>query len=130
MVNHVIIHGRLTKDPEIKHTQSGVTYATFTLAWSEKYKEVEKLCFIPCKAWRATAEFIGKFFTKGKEAIAEGQIVQQSWTDNEGNKKSMLQLEVEKMHFCGKKDAGETPNATDVKPPETFVPVDDEPLPF
>lgn len=131
MINNVTMQGRFTKDPEIKTTQSGVTYANFTLAWSDKYKDVEKKCFLPCRAWRGTAEFIGKYFAKGKEAVVEGQLTQQEWTDNEGNKKSMLQLDVERVHFCGGKgDGQQTSVAPNASAAPQLVPVDDEPLPF
>ena len=60
MENTVILQGRFVKDPEVKQTASGVSYTEFTVAWSEKYKEIETKCFLRCKAWRSTADFIGK----------------------------------------------------------------------
>ena len=62
MVNKLIYQGRLTADPELKRTQSDVSNMEFTIAWSEKYKESETKCFLRCKAWRNTAEFIDKYF--------------------------------------------------------------------
>lgn len=62
MINSVVIQGRLARDPEIKTTQSGVAVANFTVCWSDRYKETETRLFLPCKAWRGTAEFIEKYF--------------------------------------------------------------------
>lgn len=58
MINHTAYQGRLTADPELAKTQSGVSRLDFTIAWSDKYKEIETKCFLQCKAWRSTAEFI------------------------------------------------------------------------
>ena len=75
MINKVLIQGRLTKEPELKQTQSGVPVLLFTVAWSEKYKETETKCFLLCKAWRTTAEFINKYFHKGQEIGIDGRMV-------------------------------------------------------
>lgn len=64
MVNNIVLQGRLTADIELRYTQSSVALAEFTVAWSEKYKDVETKCFLRCKAWRNTAEFLGKYFHK------------------------------------------------------------------
>ena len=69
MTNLMILHGRLTKDVELKKTSSDIAFTEFTVAWSEKYKESETKCFLRCKAWRSTAENISKFFSKGKEIV-------------------------------------------------------------
>lgn len=134
MINHVVMMGRLTRDPEIKKTQSGVSLCSFTLAWSERYGEVERKCFLPCQAWRGTADFIGKYFAKGSLIAVEGALETNEWTDNEGNNKSMIRMTVDKAHFCGKKEentAGE--KAMDELKADMggkFVEVGDEPLPF
>jgi len=99
MVNKVIFQGRLTKDPELRKTQSDVSMLLFTVAWSEKYKEVESKCFLFCKAWRQTAESISKFFSKGQEIIIEGHMVTEEWTEGE----SKLLCIVDRWHFCGSK---------------------------
>ena len=134
MINHVSYQGRLTRDPEVKQTQSGVSVCSFTVAWSEKYKETERKCFLPCQAWRYTAEFIGKFFKKGSQIVVEGELETNEWTDNEGNNKSILRLNVDKAHFCGdKKDNAGAAAMDDLKGDmgAQFVEVnDDEPLPF
>lgn len=102
MVNKLIYQGRLTADPELKRTQSDVANLEFTIAWSEKYKEVETKCFLRCKAWRNTAEFISKFFKKGQEIIVDGRMVTEQWEDN-GDKKSRTICVIDKAHFCGSK---------------------------
>lgn len=134
MINKTILQGRITRDPEVKQTQSGVSVCSFTVAWSEKYKETERKCFLPCQAWRYTAEFVGKYFKKGSQIVVEGELETNEWTDNEGNNKSILRLNVEKAHFCGdKKDTAGAAAMDELKTDmgAQFVEVnDDEPLPF
>jgi single-strand DNA-binding protein len=102
VVNKLIYQGRLVADPELKRTQSDVSNMEFTIAWSEKYKEAETKCFLRCKAWRNTAEFIDKYFKKGQEIIIEGHMVTEQWEDGE-EKKSRTICVVDKAHFCGSK---------------------------
>lgn len=134
MINKVIMQGRLTADPEVKQTQSGVSVCSFTVAWSDKYKETERNCFLPCQAWRYTADFIGKFFRKGSQIVVEGELETNKWTDNDGNPKSVLRMTVDKAHFCGKKE--DNAGAAEMGELKAdmggkFVEVDDnEPLPF
>ena len=118
MVNKFILQGRLTADPEIKQTPSGVSCANFTVAWSEKYKEVETKCFQRCKAWRSTADFIGKYFKKGQEITVDGKVITESW-EKDGQKYSARVLIVDEAHFCGsKKDSqGEAAPAQAYAPP-------------
>lgn len=136
-VNHLTYQGRNTKDLELKTSQSGVENLSFTLAWSEKYKEVEKKCFLPCKAFRQTAVFLDKYFhNKGSEMTVEGHLETEEWEDKDGNKKSRLVLQVEKVHFCGKKQDGAQTSPAQTTAPEppapgaSFVEVPDEELPF
>lgn len=122
MINNVVLQGRLTKDPEVKKTESGVPRLIFTLAWNEKYKEVEKNCFMLCRAWRHNAEFIGKYFSKGSEIIVTGQLLTEKWNDSE-----TTLLSVDNAHFCGSKH-----KKPDPMPEVEFVPVPDDAdeLPF
>lgn len=136
MVNKVILQGRLTKDPELRQTQSGIESLLFTVAWSEKYKEVEKKCFMLCRAWRQTAVFINKFFSKGSEIAIEGHLEQEEW--NNDNKP--IVLVVDKAHFCGSKSGGGQDHDQPRKstqypePSDDFMKipdgVDDDELPF
>lgn len=105
MVNKLIYQGRLVADPELKYTQSDVAYMEFTIAWSEKYKETETKCFLRCKAWRNTAEFIDKYFRKGQEIVMEGRMITEQW-ETEGEKKSRTICQVERVNFCGSKANG------------------------
>ena len=118
MVNKFILQGRLTADPEIKQTPSGVSCANFTVAWSEKYKEVETKCFQRCKAWRSTADFIGKYFAKGQEIIVVGKMATEQW-EKDGQKYSAQVLTVDEASFCGAKSAnqGEAAPAQAYPPP-------------
>lgn len=99
MINKVIIQGRLTKDPDLKQTQSGISKLLFTVAWSEKYKDVETKCFLFCEAWRQTAEFISNYFRKGDEINLEGHMVTEEWKEGE----SVTLCVIDKAHFCGSK---------------------------
>lgn len=106
MLNKLEYQGRLTADIELKQTQSGVSFTEFTVAWNEKYKEVETKCFLRCKTWRQTAEFLSKYFKKGSELIVEGKIVTEQW-EKDGQAQSRTICDVEKVHFCGSKSEGQ-----------------------
>ncbi len=131
MLNKMILQGRLTRDVDLKQTQSGVAVANFTVAWSEKYKDNESKLFLDCTAWRAQAEFAAKYFSKGKEVVVEGALHTEEWDDKEGNKRSKAVLTVDKLHFCGSKDGGtvsEERAANDTPRFEELA--DDDDLPF
>lgn len=105
------MQARLTADIELKQMQSGVSFTEFTVAWSEKYKEVETKCFLRCKTWRQTAEFLSKYFKKGSELIVEGKMVTEQW-EKDGQAQSRTICDVEKVHFCGSKsDNGSKPDS-------------------
>lgn len=135
MVNKLIYQGRLTADPELKRTQSDVLNMEFTIAWSEKYKEAETKCFLRCKAWRNTAEFISNYFKKGQEIIIEGRMVTEQWEDGE-EKKSRTICVIDKAHFCGSKSEAipsDVNHSTNAPGPDGFEPIPDgidEELPF
>ena len=105
MINHLTLQGRLTRDPELRQTTGGVPVCSFTVAWSEKYKDRETKLFMPCTAWRATGEMISRNFSKGREIAVEGSLSTREWTDNEGGKRSVIELTVDRVHFCGPKPA-------------------------
>lgn len=126
MVNKVILQGRLTRDIELKKTSSDIAVAEFTVAWSEKYKDSETKCFLRCKAWRSTAEFLSKFFSKGKELVIEGHMVTDEW-EKDGEKQSRTLCYVEKVNFCGGKSdnaAGSSPSES--KPDDSWQSVPNE----
>ena len=105
MINHLTLQGRLTRDPELRQTTGGVPVCSFTVAWSEKYKDRETKLFMPCTAWRSTGEMISRNFSKGREIAVEGSLSTREWTDNEGGKRSVIELTVDRVHFCGPKPA-------------------------
>ncbi len=113
MINSVNFQGRLVRDIEVKYTDSQVAHTEFTVAWSEKYKEAETKCFLRCKAWRQTAEFLGKYFAKGQEIAISGRLVTEEW-EKDGEKQSRTICMVDKAHFCGSKlsDSEKTANSS------------------
>lgn len=133
MVNHVVLHGRLTKDIELKQA-GGFSVTEFTVAWSEKYKETETKCFARCKAWRNTAEFLNKYFKKGQELVVEGKLVTESW-EKDGQTQSRTIVSVEKAHFCGTKSSNSSDQSvpSPEEDPDGFKNIPDgleEDLPF
>ena len=106
MINRICYQGRLVKDPEIKVSQNNISKLEFTIAWSEKYKETETKCFLRCIAWRNTAEFISKYFSKGNEIVIDGHMVTEQWSDQEGKAQSRTVCIIDKASFCGPKGEG------------------------
>ena len=128
MVNELIFQGRLTKDPELKATQSGISTLLFTVAWSNKYKDVETKCFLLCRAWRQTAEFISTYFRKGQEIIIVGHLETQKWDDD----KDVMLCMVDRAHFAGSK-ATQIRDEQSKPAPDEFMDIPDgvqEELPF
>lgn len=117
--------GRLTATPELKTTGSGIPVCSFTVAIDRKYKtDGEKQTdFINCVAWRHTAEFICKYFTKGKMIALEGSIQVRSWEDDEGNTRYVTEALIDSVHFCGDGervvDRGDSSSKADVEPPKS-----------
>ena len=102
MLNRIVIMGRLTRDPEIRNTQSGVMVVSFTLAVDRDYKTQNgdrQTDFIDCTAWRNTADFICKYFSKGKMMIASGRLETGSYEDNNGIKRKTADVVVESAYF-------------------------------
>lgn len=106
MLNKFCLQGRLTKEPELRRTQSGTAVASFTVAWSEKYGDTERKLFLPCVAWKGTAELASRHFVKGSEVVVEGQLTSRKWQDRDGNNRETVELTVDRMHFCGSKSEG------------------------
>lgn len=128
MVNLTVIQGRLTKNPELRTTQSGVSVAGFTVTWSEKYKDAERTLFLPCVAWRNSAEFVHKYFTKGQEIVAVGQLITRKWTDKNGNNRETTELIVDNVNFCGPKQ--DSRPASEPEEHEELPEITDDDLPF
>ena len=133
MLNHITLQGRLTKDPELRTTPTGVQVATFTLACDRDFQR-DQVDFVPCVAWRQNAEFISKYFHKGNLMVVCGSLQSRYWTDKDNNKRTAWEVQVDRAYFCeGKKDSGEgysagEPNFVPAKAPDIIA--DDGELPF
>jgi single-strand DNA-binding protein len=103
MLNHIVIMGRLTRDPELRRTGSGVAVASFTLAvdrdFSPKDGGERETDFIDCVAWRQTGEFVSKYFTKGRMAVVSGRLQIRNWNDKDGNKRRSAEVVADNVYF-------------------------------
>ena len=103
MLNHITIMGRLTRDPELRYTQSQAPVASFTLAVDRDFGSRDggekQTDFIDCVAWRQTAEFVSKYFTKGSMAVVSGRLQIRDWTDRDGGKRRSAEVVVDNMYF-------------------------------
>ena len=111
MLNHITIMGRLTRDPELRRTGSGIAVARFTVAVDRDFggrdggeRETD---FIDCVAWRNTGEFVSKYFTKGSMAVVSGRLQIRSWTDKDGNKRRTAEVVADNVYFGESKRASE-----------------------
>jgi len=116
MLNHITIMGRLTRDPELRYTQSQTPVASFTLAVDRDFGgrdgSDKQTDFIDCVAWRQTAEFVNKFFTKGSMAVVSGRLQIRDWTDRDGGKRRSAEVVVDNMYFGeSKRRDGEAPRS-------------------
>lgn len=135
MLNHITIMGRLTKEPELRRTGSGVAVTSFTLAVdrdiANKDTGERETDFIDCVAWRGTGEFVAKHFHKGSMAVASGRLQIRGWTDKEGNKRRTAEVVADQVYFGdSKKDDSNHTSAQ--APANDFSVIDgtDEQLPF
>lgn len=127
MLNKVILHGRLVADPELRQTQSGIVYCNFTVAINRAYKgsDAEKQTdFIKCQAWRQTAEFINRYFSKGSLIIVEGSLQNNNYTDSSGVKHYTFVVNANSASFGGSKaDNSSTAAANEqLNPVQTALP--------
>ena len=103
MLNHITIMGRLTRDPELRRTGSGIAVASFTLAVDRDFGKTEsgdrETDFIDCVAWRQNGEFVSKYFTKGRMAVVSGRLQIRSWTDKDGNKRRTAEVVADNVYF-------------------------------
>ena len=134
MLNHITVMGRLTRDPELRHTGSGVPVASFTLAvdrdFADKQSGKKETDFIDITAWRSTAEFVSKYFTKGRMAVASGRLQMRKWEDNDGNKRVSAEIVAENVYFGdSKKDAVDSGEVSQVFG-QAVDASDDEDCPF
>ena len=107
-MNKVILMGRLTKDPELKYTQTDIAVCSFTLAVDRKSSKENQTDFIPIVAWRKTAEFCASYFTKGLKVVVIGNMQVRNWNDKEGNKRYTTEVIADEVEFAeSKKVSGE-----------------------
>ncbi|OUN20839.1 single-stranded DNA-binding protein [Pseudoflavonifractor sp. An85] len=110
MLNHITIMGRLTRDPELRYTQSGTAVAGFSLAVERDFKGDtgdRETDFIDCVAWRSTAEFVSRYLSKGRMAIVDGRLQMRDWTDRDGNKRRSAEVVADHVYFGdSKREAG------------------------
>ena len=103
MLNHIVIMGRLTRDPELRRTGSGVAVASFSVAVDRDFAGREngerETDFIDCVAWRNTGEFVSKYFTKGSMIVVSGRLQIRNWTDKEGNKRRTAEVVADNVYF-------------------------------
>jgi single-strand DNA-binding protein len=112
MLNQIVLMGRLTRDPEIRHTQAGLPVASFSLAVERDYGQrgtnERQTDFIDIVAWRSTAEFVGKYFTKGQLVAVSGRLQIRDWTDNNGGKRRSAEVVADNVYFAeAKRDRGQ-----------------------
>lgn len=111
MYNHIGLQGRLTADPELRHTPSGVAITSFRLAsdTGRKTKDGKRITnFIDCVAWRAQAEFVSKYLSKGRLVLVEGEITSRNYDDKDGNHRKATEITVDSVHFCDSKKDGQS----------------------
>ena len=115
MLNHITIMGRLTRDPELRRTGSGVAVASFSLAVDRDFGKNEngerETDFIDCVAWRQTGEFVSKYFAKGRMAVVSGRLQIRSWTDKDGNKRRTAEVVADNVYFGDSKRDSDGGNA-------------------
>ena len=141
MLNKIMIMGRLTRDPELRTTLNGTHVAAFTLAVERDFKEqgrdTRPTDFIDCVAWRYAADFVSRYFTKGRMAVVEGRLQMRDWMDKDGNKRRSAEVVADSIYFGDSKAPAKSEgNAAErdfpPMPQQSFAEMDDDdgPLPF
>lgn len=130
MLNHITIMGRMVRDPEMRRTGSGIACVSFTIAVDRDFgkndngeKETD---FIDCVAWRSTADFVGKYFTKGRMAVVSGRLQIRSWTDKDGNKRRTAEIVADNVYFGDSKTSSDTQQSSNNAPTSDFALIEGE----
>lgn len=138
MLNQIVIMGRLTRDVELRHTSNGIAVASFSIACDRDRKNENgerDTDFVECVAWRNTAEFVSRFFSKGRMAVVAGRLQIRQWTDKEGNKRRTAEIVADDVYFGDSKPT-QTSEYPAIVPGmdahQTFTQIDDDDgqLPF
>ena len=115
-LNHIVVMGRLGKDPELRHTQSGTAVANFSVAVDRDFKDKNTgeraTDWIDVVAWRSTGEFVSKYFTKGRMAVVEGRLQIRDWTDKDGNRRTTAEVVADSVYFGDSKRDGDSSNTS------------------
>ena len=125
MLNKIVLMGRLTRDPELRRTGSGTPVTSFSIAVDRDFKDADgekQADFIDIVAWRNTAEFVSKYFSKGRMAVVEGRLQMRDWTDKDGGKRRSAEVVADNVYFGDSKKESSGGEFTEVK--------DDGDLPF
>ena len=136
MLNKVFVMGRLARDPELRRTQSGTAVASFTLAVDRDFKDRSTgergVDWINCVAWRQSAEFVSRYFTKGRMAVVEGRLQVSEWTDRDGSKHWKTEVVADSIYFGDSKTSapGQPAEASATPAYTAESDVDDGELPF
>lgn len=135
MLNKIIIMGRLTRDPELRRTGNGTAVTSFSLACDRDFKSQsgeKETDFIEVVAWKNTAEFVSKYFSKGRMAVVEGRLQIRDWTDKAGNKRTTAEVVADNVYFADSKrsesneNQKENFNALSGRLSDDFVPISEE----
>lgn len=139
MLNHIVIMGRLVRDPELRYLQNGTAVTSITLAVERDYgtKEDKQTDFIDVVAWRHTAEFIANYFTKGRMAVVSGRLQIRPWEDKEGNKRKATEVVASSVYFGDSKKEGQSQSSSAPSSPHDDwaqlgreIDADDDEIPF
>lgn len=139
MLNHITIMGRFTRDPELRHTQIGTAVTSFTLAVDRDFKDKNTgesaTDWISCTAWKGTAEFVSRYFQKGRMAVVDGRLQTRSYQDRDGNKRTAVEVVADHVYFGDSRKKESEGNAPEDELPDTegqkFAELDDSSdLPF
>lgn len=127
MLNHIVVMGRLGKDPKLRHTQTGTPVATFTLAIDRDFKDKNTgeraTDWIPVVAWRSTGEFAAKYLSKGRMAVVDGRLQMREWTDKDGNRRTTAEVVADSVYFGDSKRDGDSANTSrDYQAPDYGTP--------
>ena len=135
MLNKVVLMGRLTKDPELRRTGSGTAVTSFSLACDRDFKSNsgdKYTDFIEVVAWKNTAEFVSKYFSKGRMAVVDGRLQIRDWTDKSGNKRITAEIIADNVYFAdsnrseSNENQKENFNALSCRLSDDFVPISEE----
>ena len=125
MLNKIAVMGRRTRDPELRHTESGVAVCSFSVACDRDYKAENaerEADFIDVVAWRSTAEFVSKYFAKGRMAVVEGRLQSRKWTDKNNQNRVAWEIIADNVYFGDSKPKDAEASEGDFTLPEGFVP--------